>query len=219
MSDFKFVESSETEKKPVKITGVKRKSVETENKAELLNEAKSYCKTSQEFSSLSKMTPKALRVFIDQKSFEKTANLRNSVVEGIHSAYAFLIDKLSKGDGYISDRILQDDNLKDSIQDEIIPIFSYINNKLKIGILSGTHIYNGKMEQRKHQPMIEEIHEENQEKFSFQPTEKNDHGQQFSFDDNNNERVDSFPENEECLVGAGTITETEETPSENGGEI
>jgi hypothetical protein len=102
------------------------------------------------------MSTKQLRSYIDKKEFENNANLRSSVFDGVHRFYAFLADKLSAG-GYVQEKMLQDMSLRESIENEAIPLFKYLNNKAKIAFLSANNVVQGKIKQKAEAPVIEEI--------------------------------------------------------------
>ena len=152
--DFEYPEIVE-EKKPKKVTGKKRK-IE-EDKDGIKEKAKSLCRDVEEWSSVCKMSTKQLQSYIDKKEFENNANLRSSVFDGVHRVYAFLADKLSAGDGYVQQKMLQDMSLRESIEDEALPLFKYLNNKAKIAFLSANNVVQGKIKQKAEAPVIEEI--------------------------------------------------------------
>ena len=154
--EFDYPEVTEVqEKKPVKVTGKKRK-IE-EDKDDIKAKAKILCRDAEEWSSVCKMSTKQLQSYIDKKEFENNANLRSSVFDGVHRAYAFLADKLSSGNGYVQETMLQDMSLRESIENEAIPLFKYLNNKAKIAFLSANNVVQGKIKQKAEAPVIEEI--------------------------------------------------------------
>jgi hypothetical protein len=153
--DFQYPEIPQDEKKPVKITGKKRKP--EEDKDDIKEKARSLCRDAEEWSSVCLMSIKQLKAFVDQKEFQQSAALRSSVFDGLHKAYAFVADKLSAGDGYVQEQMLSDMSLRESIQNEAIPLFRYLNNKAKIAFLSANNVVQGKIKQRIEAPVIEEI--------------------------------------------------------------
>ena len=161
--DFTYVEEPEEKKAPVKVTGKKRK-VE-DDKDELRQKAKILCRDSNEFSEVNKMSAKQLRSFVDQKEFDQSAALRGSVFDGIHQMYAFVADKLSRGEGYVQEQMLSDQSLRESIEQEALPLFQYLNNKVRIALLTGNNVVQGKIKQKAESPAVQEIFEvkENEE--------------------------------------------------------
>ena len=150
MSDFTI-----SDPPPVKVTGKKRKNEETSEDVREL--AKSYCTTPDEWATASKLPPSKLAKWVEEKEFERTVSLRKSVFDGLHTAYGFVLDKLTRGDGYVQEQIQADVTLRDSIEQEMTPLFKFLNNRAKILFLSGTNIVQAKLTQRRENPQIEEI--------------------------------------------------------------
>ena len=151
--DFDYPEIPQEEKKPVKVTGKKRKMEDPDVK----ERAKSLCRDAEEWSSVCKMSTKQLQSYVDRKEFEQSAALRNSVFDGVHRAYAFLADKISGGEGFVQEQMLSDMSLRESIEDEALPLFKFLTNKAKIAFLTGNNVVQGKIKQRAEAPVIEEI--------------------------------------------------------------
>jgi len=198
--DFEYPEIVE-EKKPMKVTGKKRK-IE-EDKDDVKEKAKSLCRDAEEWSSVCKMSTKQLQSYIDKREFENNANLRSSVFDGVHRAYAFIADKLSAGDGYVQEKMLQDMSLRDSIENETLPLFKYLNNRIKIAVLSANNVVQGKIKQKAETPVIEEI-------FSTSINEQNE----------GCEGAISMGSNEDSVMGEGEAGFEESAEIEGeGGEI
>jgi hypothetical protein len=161
--DFTYIEEPEGKKPPIKITGKKRKM--EDDKDELRQKAKILCRDSNEFSEVNKMSAKQLRSFVDQKEFDQSAALRGSVFDGIHRMYAFVADKLSGGEGFVQEQVLSDQSLRESIEQEALPLFQYLNNKVRIALLTGNNVVQGKIKQKAESPVVQEIFEvkENEE--------------------------------------------------------
>lgn len=66
--------------------------------------------------------------------------------------YAMILDKLSKGDGYVEAEIKNDLSLKAAMQRELIDYVKLITNRFQILIFSGVNILNGKKRQRENAP-------------------------------------------------------------------
>jgi hypothetical protein len=150
--DFTYHEEPE---KPVKITGKKRKC--ENDRDELREKAKIMCRDSEEYSSVNKMSAKQLKSFVDQKEFDQCAALRGSVFDGIHKMYAFVADTITGGEGYVQAQMLSDQSLRESIEQEALPLFKYLNNKVRIALLTGNNVVQGKMKQKAESPVIQEI--------------------------------------------------------------
>ena len=157
MDDFNIIDIEKTEpSKKVKITG-KRKAPETEDKETLKSKCRCYCKTPEEWSNVCRMTEKQLVRYIEQKSFECDTNLSSSVMDGLHKFYAIALDTITGSNGHVQTQILADESLKESLRNEAIPLLSYLNNKLKIALLTSNNVVQGKMIQKASEPQIEEI--------------------------------------------------------------
>ena len=200
--EFDYPEVTEVqEKKPVKVTGKKRK-IE-EDKDDIKAKAKILCRDAEEWSSVCKMSTKQLQSYIDKREFENNANLRSSVFDGVHRAYAFIADKLSAGGGYVEQQMLFDMPLRESIENEALPLFKYLNNRIKIAVLSTNNVIQGKIKQKAETPVIEEI-------FSTSINEQNE----------GCEGAISMGSNEDSVMGEGeTGEESGEIEGGEGSEI
>ena len=198
--EFDYPEVTEVqEKKPVKVTGKKRK-IE-EDKDDIKAKAKILCRDAEEWSSVCKMSTKQLQNYIDKREFENNANLRSSVFDGVHRAYAFIADKLSAGGGYVHQQMILDMSLRESIENEALPLFKYLNNRIKIAVLSANNVVQGKIKQKAETPVIEEI-------FSTSINEQNE----------GCEGAISMGSNEDSVMGEGETGFEEESGEIEGGE-
>ena len=102
---------------------------------ELRTEAKVYCTTQEDWRIVGCMSKGKLKNFIEQKEFEQSQHLRNSVFSGVHRALAFVVDRVGKGEGYIQSALLEDKTLQASIEQEALPFLTFLNNRLKIAML------------------------------------------------------------------------------------
>jgi hypothetical protein len=148
------------------VTGKKRKNNE-EDDEELRELAKTYCVDGEEWAAVSKYNSSKLKSFVENRSFERSILLRKSLFDGVHKIYAMFLDKVSRGDGYVAERISSDQTLRDSIEAECAPLVKFLNNKAKIAFLSINNVVHGKMQQKAEQPTVE-IEEE------FSETKKDD---------------------------------------------
>ena len=204
--DFEYPDTpQEQPKKKVKVTGKKRKIEDGEdNKDDLRSKARAYCKTPHEWQDVSKMNNKALKNFVDTKEFENDSALRSSVFDGLHQFYAFVVDKLTMSNGYVKDQIIRDLSLRTAIENEAVPLFQYLNNKVKIGVLTGNNVVQGKLKQKLQEPVIEEI---------FPLEETNEQGNDSSETDFN------MGEATISDMGAGTTREEKEQRNEDGADM
>jgi|GWRWMinimDraft_5_1066013.scaffolds.fasta_scaffold00096_6 hypothetical protein len=131
-----------------------------EDKDDLTKQAQALCTDGEEYGLVSKMNYKNLKVFVNQKTFERDQNLRATVFEGIHRLYAFFLDKIAHANGFVQQQIMEDQNLRKSIEDECIPLVAFLNNKAKIAFLTCNGVIQGKMTQRQMEPQIAETNDD-----------------------------------------------------------
>jgi hypothetical protein len=125
----------------------KRKLEEVVNQ-ESLKLAQSFCETPLEWGDVQKMNNRRLETFINDKKFSSNLNLRQTFVDGLHKFYSMICDKITRGDNHVAEQLMQDISLRKSIESEVIPFISMLDNKLKLGMLTATGIVAGKMKQR-----------------------------------------------------------------------
>jgi len=114
---------------------------------ELRKKAKSLCSCYEQYKSISKYKKDRLKDWIEQKSFDKDAMLRNNVFDFVHRTYSAVMDIVSKGDGYVKERLENDMSLRTAIEDEGRDLVKYLSNKTKILLLTGTDVCEGKIQQ------------------------------------------------------------------------
>ena len=119
---------------------------------ELRKKAQSLCKSYEQYKIVKRYKIERLRDWIQQIEFDRDNQLRENVFNTVHTAYAFTIDFLTKGGGYVREQIQNDLSLRTSIETEGADFVKYLNNKLKIVALSTSDVFHGKIEQRKHEP-------------------------------------------------------------------
>jgi len=126
-------------------------------------QAKSLCKSFEQYRSVSRYKKERLRDWLEQKQFDSDAQLHETVFSFAHTAYAFAIDFLTKGGGHVRDRLSNDLTLRTAIEDEGRDMVKYLTNKSKIAFLTVSDTWEGKLEQRvekqKEPAVIEEIKE------------------------------------------------------------
>ena len=132
----------------------KKSKLNEDDKEDLTKQAQALCTDGEEYGLVSRMNYKNLKVFVNQKTFERDQNLRATVFEGIHRLYAFFLDKVSHANGFVQQQIMEDLNLRKSIEDECIPLVAFLNNKAKIAFLTCNGAIQGKMTQRQMDPQI-----------------------------------------------------------------
>ena len=156
---------------------------------ELRKKAKSLCSCYEQYKSISKYKKDRLKDWIEQKSFDKDAALRNNIFDFVHRTYAAVMDIVSKGEGYVKERLENDISLRTAIEDEGRDLVKYLSNKTKILVLSTTGVCEGKIQQKLEKKdtntvQIEEIkqHGNKEEQVptnsgDYQTTEADSHGE------------------------------------------
>lgn len=121
--------------------------------------AKGFCTSPQEWLEVSGMNLKKLKSYIAQKEFEQNQSLRTTFFTGLHRILAYTIDTVTRANGHVSNRILNDLPLQEAIENEALPLIGYLNNRAKILMLAVHDVVQGKMTQRCTEPKI--VEEEN----------------------------------------------------------
>jgi len=114
---------------------------------ELREKAKFYCKNIHEWRVVSKYNQQKLQDYLSDQSFLNSAENYQQCSEIIANVYAFVVDKLSKGDGFVEAEIKNDISLRNSIQKEMVEILKTITNRLQIGLFSVIDVIHGKKRQ------------------------------------------------------------------------
>ena len=160
------------QKEPVVVTGKVPKKKKSRSKPyekgdtelkDMRAQAKSLCNSYEQYRSVSKYKKERLRDWLEQKQFDSDAQLHETVFSFAHTAYAFVIDFMTKGGGHVRDRLSNDLTLRTAIEDEGRDMVKYLTNKSKIAFLTVSDTWEGKLEQRvqkQNEPaVIEEIQE------------------------------------------------------------
>lgn len=122
---------------------------EDSERAGLLCEARYLSSGLEEWASLATLDSAALRAFCTKKSYENHQKTAGCVVQAIHHVFSETLDKLVKGEGYVSQELRNDISLAEAIHQEGVQFFFHLlNNKLRIGVLTLVDVINGKKRQR-----------------------------------------------------------------------
>ena len=115
-------------------------------------QAKRLCRNAEEYSHFCELPPKKQKLWLDQKKFASDQAFKDGIFGHIHGAYAFLIDKLTKSDGYTQQKIVNDLEIKKCLENELTPLLGYLNNRLQLSLLTTSGIIQGKTQQKKENP-------------------------------------------------------------------
>ena len=101
------------------------------------------------FTAMWLMARKKLESWIQEQEFKKDQALKDSFFSGVHKMYAFLLDVVTRGEGHVRTAVENDHSLRDAIAQEGAGLLAFINNKARIGLLTGGAVISGKMTQKR----------------------------------------------------------------------
>ena len=126
---------------------------------DLRKTAKAYCKCSEEWRLIRKKKA-ALEEWIEEHTFTRDKNIRDSCLMFGVKAYAFLLDKVTRGNGKVQEQICSDLSLHDSLSEIANTFLKHLTAATKAVILSGHDVMEGKRLQKLEAPPVV-IEEEN----------------------------------------------------------
>ena len=161
-------DSFEEYKAPVVKTVVtkKRKHAVKDDKQEietLRQKARLFAKTPEAWRSVSKYGLTRLREYVEEREHQQTQHLYETVFDFTHRMIGFVLDKGTKGDGYVQSEIDADITIRQCIETEMQNWVQYLSNRYKAVACIGIDVVNGKKRQCIEQPIvvIEETNETN----------------------------------------------------------
>ena len=128
--------------------------------------AKSMCKSFEQYRSVSRYKKDRLRDWLDQKEFDSDAQLLETVFTFAHQVFSTAVDFITKGEGFVKERLCNDLTLRAAIEDEGRDAVKWLSNKSKIAFLTCSDTFEGKMEQRekvKSEVTVEDVTDEQPE--------------------------------------------------------
>ena len=129
----------------------KKRKIQEEKKddhIELKQKARLYCKCSEQWKIISKYSPDKLKVWVDEKEFDQTKALHDTVFNFTQRIIGFALDSLSMGDDYVNTEIQNDISLRQAIEIEAGNWVAFLSNRFKIIALLSVDVANGKLKQR-----------------------------------------------------------------------
>ena len=129
----------------------KKRKIQEEKKddhIELKQKARLYCKCSEQWKIISKYSPDKLKVWVDEKEFDQTKALHDTVFNFTQRIIGFALDSLSMGDDYVNTEIQNDISLRQAIEIEAGNWVAFLSNRFKILALLSVDVANGKLKQR-----------------------------------------------------------------------
>ena len=125
----------------------KRKSDEDPELCELRHNAKNHCKNIKEYRLVSKYNKAKLEEYLSDRTFMQSAVMCQQFSDVTVNAYGFLLDKLTKGNGFVESEIKSDISLKVAMSREMIFFMQVITNRIQILILTTLNVFNAKKKQ------------------------------------------------------------------------
>jgi len=107
------------------------------------------------------MNKSKLQKYIAEQEFNQNQNLKLTFFSGLHKIFAFAVDTVSRANGHVQKQLLGDLVLQQAVEDEALPLLSYLNNRSKIAMLLFHDVIQGKMTQRSLEPEAKIVLEEN----------------------------------------------------------
>ena len=147
--DDEFVSADDPQKEEGPKTKKRKRAVGEDQNDTRLSAARGLCSSAAEFALVSKFTPKKLETWIQEQEFKRDQALKDSFFSGVHKMYAFLLDAVTRGEGHVRTAVENDHSLRDAIAEEGAGLLQFINNKARIGLLSGGAVISGKMVQKR----------------------------------------------------------------------
>jgi hypothetical protein len=125
-----------------------RQNTKSSERESALHSARHFCSSADEWREVARLRTPELQQWIEQKAFEDYKEIASSLVSAIHYTVAQISDKLSRGNGYVAKEIQSDLSLANAIHMEGSSLFKFINNRMRIMLLLGIDVYQGKKQQR-----------------------------------------------------------------------
>ena len=129
----------------------KKRKIQEEKKddhIELKQKARLYCTCSEQWKIISKYNPDKLKTWVDEKEFDQTKALHDTVFSFTQRIIGFALDSLSMGDDYVNTEIQNDISLRQAIEIEAGNWVAFLSNRFKILALLSVDVANGKLKQR-----------------------------------------------------------------------
>ena len=171
-------EPYETTVPPVAVTTTtkkrKRVIVEDGDDLQIKQKARLFAKTPEAWRSVSKYSAVRLREYVEEHEHNQTQHLYETVFDFSHKIVGLVLDKLSKGDGYVQREIEADITIRQCIEMEMQNWVTFLSNRYKAIACLGIDVVNGKKRQSIEAPtvIIEETTDGNNETIDIvvQPT-------------------------------------------------
>lgn len=126
----------------------KRKATPNEDELkDLKQKAKFHCRDLKEWRVVSKFSKAKLETYLSDQTYLESAQIAQHFGSFATDMYGFLLDKVTKGGGFVEQEIKSDVTLRNAVQRELVEYVRIITNRLQILIFSGVNVLNGKKKQ------------------------------------------------------------------------
>lgn len=126
---------------------------DTDELRELKHKAKYHCRDIKEWRVISKYNKKKLEEYLNDQTFLEGSEIARNFGDFATDFYGFVLDKLTKGDGYVEAEIKNDLTLKSAVQRELVEYVKHITNRIQIFVFSSINVVNGKKKQSLNAPL------------------------------------------------------------------
>ena len=158
----------------VAVTAKKRKRVISvdENNDLMKQKARLFAKTPEAWRSVSKYSAVRLKEYVEEHEHQQQQHLYETVFDFSHKMVSVVMDKISKGDGYVQNEIEADITIRQCIEMELQNWVQFLSNRYKALACLGIDVVNGKKRQSIETPTIIEETDGNNEAIDIvvQPT-------------------------------------------------
>lgn len=135
-SEDQIEDSEKKPTKPVKVTKKRqRDDTDDDEKRSLLHVARGVCSSAQEWQSIRKYKVKQLRDWVEMRQFERDRAVGEGMIGRGVEVLGHVIDKVTRGGGYVASEIQHDTALAECVQSELGDLIKYLNNRVKIVFL------------------------------------------------------------------------------------
>ena len=150
---------------PVAVTTTKkRKRVITDDGDDLLKQkARLFAKTPEAWRSVSKYSASRLKEYVEENKHRQQQALYETIFDFSHKIVGLVLDKLSKGDGYVQREVESDITIRQCIEQELQNWVQFLSNRYKAIACLGIDVINGKKRQSIETPVIIEETDGNNE--------------------------------------------------------
>ena len=165
MDSFQKIDPpAQPEPAPKETKKANRKRKVEQDETDMRRVARRYCASIEEWNEVKNLSAAKLEDFCHEKEFINEKKLNTSIIAAIHNGIGLVLDKLTRGNGYVYEEITNDLTLRAAIEEEGVEWLQYITNRVRIALLSTIDTINGKRIQRQNEPADPIIEEEEEEK-------------------------------------------------------